>query len=84
MIRPGAGETNPELALQHRGGTELAPHHQLRGLGQQIVVVITTRRTPAPPPPPMLVPAPPPSSLDALDVVGIVEVGGLAFPRTRR
>src|SRR5439155_26576282 len=32
----GLGEADPQLALEHRGGAELAGHHQFGGLYQQV------------------------------------------------
>ena len=39
MMRP-AGETDPELALEHRGGTELRLDDKLHRLSEQLVAVL--------------------------------------------
>src|SRR5437870_4379676 len=36
----GAGETDPQLALEHRRRTQLRTHDELHGLPQQLVVVV--------------------------------------------
>ena len=40
----GAGEPDPQLALQHARRAEPAAHHQLHRLGEQVVIVVVVAR----------------------------------------